>query len=317
MKTTIGFLAIAFAGLLIGAPPALAASASAGASAACKDGSTWTGTSHRGACRGHQGVQSWSDSGAAATSTSTSTTTTSSSRGSRTKTSNSTSGSIFGGASMPVSNAPATTSSSASAICKDGTTWSGTSHRGACRGHQGVQSWSSASTTTSTNSMPRSPITPAPLPTSNTSTTSLTTGTVSAICKDGTPWSGTSRRGACRGHQGVQSWLSTSITTSPTSMPRGPMTPASMPANPPMHAPANNSPMGNSRNASTTRTGAPTMPTAPAAGGGPGRVWVNTSSKVYHCQNDRWYGKTKQGQYMTEAQALAQGYRADRGKGCS
>lgn len=84
-----------------------------------------------------------------------------------------------------------------------------------------------------------------------------------------------------------------------------------------MNAPANKSPMDNSRNASTTRTNVPSgMPTTPAAGGGPGRVWVNTDSKVYHCQNDRWYGKTKQGQYMTESQATAQGYRPDHGKGC-
>jgi len=40
-----------------------------------------------------------------------------------------------------------------------------------------------------------------------------------------------------------------------------------------------------------------------------GLVWVNTDSKVYH-KSGRWYGKTKSGKFMTEAEAQAAGYRA-------
>ena len=55
---------------------------------------------------------------------------------------------------------------------------------------------------------------------------------------------------------------------------------------------------------------------APAPGGGPGKVWVSQGSKVYHCQNDQWYGRTKSGEYMKEEDAKAKGYHGARGKSC-
>ena len=39
-------------------------------------------------------------------------------------------------------------------------------------------------------------------------------------------------------------------------------------------------------------------------------VWVTTDTKIYHKQGDRWYGNTKHGQYMTEEEAIRNGYRA-------
>jgi hypothetical protein len=112
------------------------------------------------------------------------------------------------------------------------------------------------------------------------------TGTVTATCKDGTAFTGTKRAGACRGHGGVQSW---GEATSPANAPSQPGT---------QPAPT------------TTQRSTP----APA---GAGQVWVNTASNVYHCPGTRWYGKTKQGSYMSEAAARAQGARPDHGKVCT
>ena len=39
-----------------------------------------------------------------------------------------------------------------------------------------------------------------------------------------------------------------------------------------------------------------------------GMVWANASSKVYHKEGSKFYGKTKRGKFMTEDEAKKAGY---------
>jgi hypothetical protein len=173
-------------------------------------------------------------------------------------------------------------------------------------------------------------------------------------CKDGTYTSVETKRGACAGHKGVKEWYgaqakseaksaksdaksakaeakaeakaakaeakaakteakaakteakSTGAMTAPSSSSAAaaPAAPAAMPRS--------------SGNMSAATTKAQQGMRAEAApGGGAGKVWVNASTKVYHCMGDEWYGKTKAGEYMSEADAKSHGAHAARGKACS
>jgi hypothetical protein len=62
--------------------------------------------------------------------------------------------------------------------------------------------------------------------------------------------------------------------------------------------------------ATAKSTGTHAATKAPAPGGGHGLVWVNTESHVYHKEGSRFYGTTKKGQYMTEAEAVKAGNKA-------
>src|SRR6266436_3369536 len=61
-----------------------------------------------------------------------------------------------------------------------------------------------------------------------------------------------------------------------------------------------------------TTTGSAEPNATPAPGGGHGLVWVNTESHIYHKESSRFYGKTKQGKYVSEADAIKEGDRASK-----
>ena len=127
------------------------------------------------------------------------------------------------------------------------------------------------------------------------------------MCKDGTYWTNAQKRGACHGHKGVQTWYGAAESGAAAAAP----TPAAAPAPAEPAAPAA------APKAAAAPAHAGYTPAATAApGGGAGMVWVNKNTKVYHCPADRWYGKTKNGAYMSEADAKAQGDRPDHGKAC-
>jgi hypothetical protein len=60
--------------------------------------------------------------------------------------------------------------------------------------------------------------------------------------------------------------------------------------------------------------GAKVASNPPAPGGGHGLVWVNTDTHVYHKEGSRFYGTTKKGKYMTEAEAMKTGNKAASGR---
>jgi hypothetical protein len=127
-------------------------------------------------------------------------------------------------------------------------------------------------------------------------------------CKDGSYTNHATKKGACSGHQGVKEWYTAAPAAAAAAAPAAAPAAASNSMAPKSTAAAP---------AAATKSAGPQPPANAAPGGGPGMVWVNDSSKVYHCQGDKWYGKTKSGAYMSEADAKAKGYHGDHGKACT
>ena len=229
--------------------------------------------------------------------------------------------------------APANAPAGTTGQCKDGSFTSAASRKGACHGHQGVKAWYAAdaasSSTPSSKDAAASSGSSSKKKHADTSTAASTTAATPAgpkpadatgLCNDGTYYTGETKKGACRGHKGVKDWYGTT-SKSTAATPSATPAPATMPAQTFPKPTPTTMPNANTPTTGTATGSKATMPggtsSMPAAGGGAGKVWVNTTSKVYHCQGDRYYGTTKQGEYMTESEATAKGNRPAHGKSCS
>jgi hypothetical protein len=207
----------------LGVAPAAVAQAPAGATAKCKDGSYTDATSHRGACRGHGGVDQWLAAGAG--------------KSAKSEAKGKDTGKAATPAAAPTTAAAAAPSgpppAEATAKCKDGSYWTNPSHRGACKKHGGVDQWLAANASASKASAasaaaPAAPAPPAAAPAPSASSkaaaapaappkpTAAATAApapgnapadATAQCKDGTYSHAQHHRGACAGHGGVQQWL--------------------------------------------------------------------------------------------------------------
>ena len=250
----------------------------------CKDGTEYTGASKRGACRGHKGLKEWYAD-----------------KNKETAESKETKPAEKEPKAKKADKeeaAPAAASGTATGLCKDGTEWTGESKRGACRGHKGVKEWyadkkdsAKPETKAEEKEAPAAKAETAPAATSSAAT---------GLCKDGTEWTGESKRGACRGHKGVKEWYADKEDDAK----------AKSSAKAEKEQPA--AAVEESEDEAVAEKSA-----EPKAGGGKGKVWANTNSKIYHCEDSRFYGKTKAGEYMTEAEAQEKGYTANRKKVCA
>jgi len=199
---------------------------------------------------------------------------------------------IAGG--FAVTDAFAKVPADATGECKDGTYTKAEKREGACSSHGGVKDWFE-------KAVARPP-------------------DATGQCKDGTYTTAESKSGACSGHKGVQHWYGGDSKAASKAEPKAS---ASKTASKPAPEDKPSAPAKRTTDASTTSTehAAKTQPwqrpATAAPGGGAGKVWVNTHSKVYHCEKDMWYGKTKHGEYMTQAQAKTSGARPAYGKECS
>jgi hypothetical protein len=210
---------------------------------------------------------------------------------------------LMGAATACYAQAGSSAPSGATGQCKDGTYTTATTKSGACSGHQGLKAWySTANSGSKSSSKDVSKSDDVVNPHSNAT---MSDQRAKAINKksgnevvatpndDGKTVAGPAANGS------ANTGASTAAAGS---------------------ASANGSASGSSSHSHNTAKGSSSTSVAgkaAAPGGGPDRVWLNSDTKVYHCYGTQWYGKTKNGKYVSEQEAVSAGAKPDHGKACS
>ena len=208
--------------------------------------------------------------------------------------------------------------------CTDGSYTTAKTQARGCLKHGGVKTWyggaaagSTGSTTSSTRSSDTSGSSSAAKTSSAKHTASASTGSkpkdATGECTDGSYTTAKTQARGCLKHGGVKTWYGGAAAVGGTS-PSSDENAAAAAAPPPAASAAPTPAPAAAPAASHARA---TAPAAPAqAPTNPTDVWVNTSTKAYHCPGTKYYGTTKHGKYMSEADAKAAGFHPSYGKTC-
>ena len=234
-------------------------------------------------------------------------------------------GALLSAATACYAQAPSGSPAGATGQCKDGSFTTAKTKSGACKGHQGVQTWFA------TVGGPNDPDIKGPSRSQKDAKQSTKSDNVVNPQDNSTV---SSQRADAINKKSPNAVVATPNNNGNTIRPNG----GTAPAAPGSRATTNggtgatgasdtNGLAGSNGRAadsgSTTRNSSKSSSSGSMAGrqaapgGGPGMVWLNTDSNVYHCYGSASYGKTKNGKYESEKDAINAGAKASMGKSCS
>jgi hypothetical protein len=196
--------------------------------------------------------------------------------------------------------------------CTDSSYTTAKTQARACLKHGGVKTWfggTASATAAPATTATAAPKASTPAPTKTTASKSPPKD-ATGECTDGSYTTAKTQARGCLKHGGVKTWFGAEAPTAAAAAP-GAAAAAPAAAASPASGPTivkTVAPRAQASAPGTTPAQAPANPTD---------VWVNLSTKAYHCPGTKYYGTTKHGKYMSEADAKAAGFHPSYGKACS